>query len=139
MKLISEDVGRSISSIAVMNMQTQETCGKKVTKPRHRINRLILPDISKISFFQGCNKFQDFIEGEVCLRTIFSLICFRANLDSDMSILSINFDTTGFCSPVFSLHLFLSLTSEIIGGLSMSSLSCSKKDEQHRYLLFYVY
>jgi hypothetical protein len=57
----------------------------------------------------------------------FSLMCFRANLDSDMSILSINFDTTGFCSPVFSLHLFLSLTSEIIGGLSMSSLSCSKK------------
>jgi hypothetical protein len=59
----------------------------------------------------------------------FSLMCFRANLDSDMSILSINFDTTGFCSPVFSLHLFLSLTSEIIGGLSMSSLSCSKKGE----------
>ncbi len=56
---------------------------------------------------------------------IFSLMCFRANLDSDMSILSINFDTTGFCSPVFSLHLFLSMTSEIIGGLSMSSLSCS--------------
>jgi hypothetical protein len=52
MKLISEDVGRSISSIAVMNMQTQETCGKKVTKPRHRINRLILPDIRKISFFR---------------------------------------------------------------------------------------
>ena len=52
MKLISEDVGRSISSIAVMNMQTQETCGKKVTKPRHRINRLILSDIRKISFFR---------------------------------------------------------------------------------------
>ena len=51
MKLISEYVGRSISSIAVMNMQTQETCGKKVTKPRHRINRSILPDIRrKISF-----------------------------------------------------------------------------------------
>ena len=50
MKLISEDVGRSISSIAVMNMQTQETCGKKVTKPRHRINRSIPPDIRKISF-----------------------------------------------------------------------------------------
>jgi hypothetical protein len=52
MKLISEDVERSISSIAVMNMQTQETCGKNVTKPRHRINRLILPDIRKISFFR---------------------------------------------------------------------------------------
>ena len=52
MKLISEDVGRSISSIALMNMQTQETRGKKVTKPRHRINRLILPDIRKISFFR---------------------------------------------------------------------------------------
>jgi hypothetical protein len=52
MKLMSEDVGRSISSIAVMNMQTQETCGKKVTKPRHRINYLILPDIRKISFFR---------------------------------------------------------------------------------------
>ena len=52
MKLISEDVGRSISSIAVMNMQTQETCGKKVTKLRHRINRLILPDIRKFSFFR---------------------------------------------------------------------------------------
>jgi hypothetical protein len=129
MKLISEDVWRSISSIAVMNMQTQETCGKKVTKPRHIINRLILPDIRKISFFR-----QDVINFRTLLRvkyvrTIFSLMCFRANLDSDMSILSINFDTTGFCSPVFSLHLFLSLTSEIIGGLSMSSLSCSKKDE----------
>lgn len=52
MKLISEDVGRAISSIAVMNMQTQETCDKKVTKPRHRINYLILPDIRKISFFR---------------------------------------------------------------------------------------
>lgn len=51
MKLISEDVGRSISCIAVMNMQTQETCGKKVTKPRHRINRSVLPDIRKFSFF----------------------------------------------------------------------------------------
>ena len=50
MKLISEDVGRSISSITVMNMQTQETCGKRVTKPRDRINRSILPDIRKISF-----------------------------------------------------------------------------------------
>jgi hypothetical protein len=28
------------------------TCGKKVTKPGHRINRLILPDIRKISFFR---------------------------------------------------------------------------------------
>ena len=52
MKLISEDVGRSISCIAVMNMQTQGTCGKKVTKPRQRINRLILPDIRKFSFFR---------------------------------------------------------------------------------------
>ena len=52
MKLISEDVERSISSISVMNMQAQETCGKNVTKPRHRINRLILPDIRKISFFR---------------------------------------------------------------------------------------
>lgn len=52
MKLISEDVERSISSYPVMNMQTQETCGKNVTKPRHRINRLILPDIRKISFFR---------------------------------------------------------------------------------------
>jgi len=28
MKLISEDVERSISSMAVINLQTQETCGK---------------------------------------------------------------------------------------------------------------
>jgi hypothetical protein len=49
MKLISEDVERSISSMAVINLQTQETCGKRVTKPR-RINRSILPDIRKISF-----------------------------------------------------------------------------------------
>ncbi len=54
-------------------------------------------------------------------------ICFGANIGSELSIPSINFDTTGFCSPVFSLHLFLSTISEIIGGLSMSSLSCSKK------------
>ena len=63
------------------------------------------------------------------ISNLFSIDALRANLNFDMSILSIKFDTTGFCSPVFSLHLFLSMTSEIIGGLSMSSLSCSKKSE----------
>ena len=50
MKLIFENVEKSISSMAVINLQTQETCGKRVTKPRDRINRSILPDIRKISF-----------------------------------------------------------------------------------------
>jgi hypothetical protein len=50
MKLISENVERSISSMTVINLQTQETCSKRVTKPRHRINHSILPDIRKISF-----------------------------------------------------------------------------------------
>jgi hypothetical protein len=49
MKLISDDVVISISSMAVINLQTQETCGKRVTKPRHRINRSIRPDIRKFS------------------------------------------------------------------------------------------
>ena len=52
MKLISENVERSISSMTVINLQTQETCSKRVTKPRQRINRLILPDIRKFSFFR---------------------------------------------------------------------------------------
>lgn len=62
MKLISEDVERSISSMAVINLQTQETCGKRVTKPRHRIIRSILPDIRKISF---CH--QDIIDFRILL------------------------------------------------------------------------
>jgi hypothetical protein len=111
-------------------MQMQEMCGKRVTKPRHKIKRLILPDIRKISFFrQDVINFRTLLMVKYVSEPFFSMMWFRANLDSDMSTLGINSDTTGFCSPVFSLHLFLSLSSEIIGGLSMSSLSCSKKDE----------
>ena len=38
MKLISEEVGRSTSSMALLKLQTHETCGKRVTKPR-RLNK----------------------------------------------------------------------------------------------------